>query len=1145
MSSCSSVPTQKEKKWGVKDCRARKCPDLRKDTTGPFPEDSPERCYALGEDHHSMMPGTLSCCIKDLDGMKPEEFLRHVVWSLRDSWEKKFTGNRKTPGVRNCPAGCPFKISEEGEVRDRSNKDDYYAMKKGLIWKCAFSGAELGSGLAASCPCHVLDNPDQEKYLRDLRTTIEIYQRVDFDYKHLDVRCATCSCPDGIHRCKDWKTCPVIKLPIADIKECPLWRIPAKLLQAPAIETPAKPTPEPEQNTENKPAPESPAERLARGKAIREEVGENREAMKRVMSGKSSVKKAKKEKPEPPALNVLYLEDCEKLSKRMEPESVDLIFTDPPYVTEPIVDEVTQWERAYVALHLIASRVLKPSGFLITYAPQAHLLDIMEILAYGSSWNINVQETGGRLDYFWIIPSINGGATCKAHKWNALCLHKPILVFQKAPFKSPSKCFADVVRGKKQKSYHAWQQSVHDVLGILSRFMEPGQVLFDPYACTGTTLIAGQLLGMKWIGAEIDPAAHAIGVRELQQRPMDLFTFGGEQPEPPQVREVIEAPKDTSKQAAIGDPALEARPVECKIQDLVKEEPAAPKEPLCYCTPCKTWATCTAKPESKECQAHRKLKEDIPEGGCTNCGHHKTKKTFKESCTRLKDLLLKGGQYSAVRLMAEVAADGCLGWIPKNEEPEKVPEPVEEDKAPPKKKPERDTPEWFEALTEAKRRNNPGWIWEVWKHSEKGEWLYEGADTYPGAVDIKDRLDKTLPESHPGKHSPVHFTLRPRPKPDYPADEIEGPCKVCKIECIDENGADGCWEFEEHSRKLDGEGGPASPRWGYREICIISCGKVKIWDEPAKGKKIPPARVCARNAYTGPLFTLARKYAEHEYKGPEYYILSDKYGLIRPGDEIENYDVSPEDIEKDAEFLDMVQQRAKADPDLAMVEKITVICGEIHQRIIEKAFPGVEIVNPVQGLPQGKRMQALKALVETPEGKTPSVPVDAAPAEKEKPNCGGKRPAISRCPDNCPDRSIEKEGGYPQGRCKQTGEKLREMQTCPNDPPKAEKKPGKKTEKPIESVVPFRQFLNEHHEQIVTGKDLPIVPHVVEQYKRFDSKPAPVKLFIGLKNQWWTLTPSGKLRKVSKRTGQHCQGESFPDCKFVFEWHYADNKKED
>ena len=109
------------------------------------------------------------------------------------------------------------------------------------------------------------------------------------------------------------------------------------------------------------------------------------------------------------------------------------------------------------------------------------------------------------------------------------------------------------------------------------------------------------------------------------------------------------------------------------------EEPAATlKDPICYCTPCKTWATCTAKPESEECKAHRKLQEEPEEkkGGCTNCGHFKGRKSFKESCTRLKDLMFKGGEYSAARLMAEVEDGGCLGWTEQPEKPAKKTEPV-------------------------------------------------------------------------------------------------------------------------------------------------------------------------------------------------------------------------------------------------------------------------------------------------------------------------------------------------------------------------------------------------------------------------------------------------------------------------------------
>lgn len=958
-------------RWSVKDCRAKKC-----DFLGTEEHINGGRCCLFGKDR-SIMPGTLTRCLQDLT-MPPEEFLDHIPLPVIQGEEGSYHP-RKTPGIKNCPDLCPYKLIEEVVGSGKR------PIKKGT---CAFCGEVLGGGCSI-CHTTILDSGDL------MKAQIGLIGAAFERRKHRpsSETCGGYCCPDGVYRCKKDDTgCPLVKVPFTEMSECPLWRIPAKMPHAPAIEAPAKPTPEPGQNTENKPAPESPGERLARGKAIREEVRENREAMARVMSGKSSVKKAKKEKPEPPALNVLYLEDNESLTKRMEPESVDLIFTDPPYPTEPIdEDGVTQWERAYVALHLIACKVLKPSGFLITYAPQAHLLDIMEILAYGSSWNINVQETGGRLDYFWIIPSINGGATCKAHKWNALCLHKPILVFQKAPFKSPSKCFADVVRGKKQKSHHAWQQSVHDAIGIISRFMEPGQVLYDPYACTATSLIAANLLGMQWIGAEIDPKAHAIGVRELQQRPMDLFTFGGKVPEAPAPREVREE-RDTSRQVSIADPAKEARPVECKIEDLTKEEPpAASKEPLCYCTPCKTWATCTAKPESKECQEHRKLQEEPEEekGGCTNCGHHKTKKTFKESCTRLNDLLWKGGEYSAARLMAEVAADGCLGWIPKEEAPAKEEKCVIH--------------------------------------------YYSGKDLSPslGTCPVK------CPYLNAGKSSCNFMDQQFLRMESCPTGVIQG---------------------DEAGRKQQMEN-------MARALARLSA-------------HLPSEEECQCNPC------------------PD--------GVIRCGIGDKN-------------------------------------CPVVKEPFSQLAF--CPMTNP-RRVRQIRRENPVKFV--SIEEKIPSVPVDTAPAQ-QKPNCGGKRPSLNRCPVDCPDRSIQKEEGYPQGRCKVTGEKLREMQACPYDPPKPAKKT--KTEKPLECHDPFRKFLNEHHEQITTGKDLPIVPHVVEQYKRFDHQERRVKLFISDGKfpfgPWWTLSPSGKLRSVKKPTGDLHQGESYPDCRFRFEWHYDDKKKED
>jgi len=799
-------------------------------------------------------------------------------------------------------------------------------------------------------------------------------------------------------------------------------------------------------------------------------------------------------------LGSVLLGDMGEIGKRVPDQSVDLIFTDPPYVKE-------LWENAYAELAMLAARVLKPGGFLITYAPQAHLADIMDLLRYSAP-----MDEG--LSFFWIISSLNSGPALKAHKWNAICLHKPILVFQNgSEVKGARRCFADVVRGLKQKKYPPWQQSVHDVLGIIDRFMAPGEILLDPYAGWGTTLIAANLLGMEWVGFEIDPDRQRIAMERLQQKPVDLQAFGIEADAAECKRETAPEQKDTSKQAAIEpvkspklkkliknlcdgceakDRCLRHEPHEGCLQEFLDFEKAIdearPVELPAACLECEGRDECETHDPHAGCldEVNDKNLPDTDSSQpyvqhcCGTCGHHKGRKTFHESCPRLGELLFKGGTKSAKVLMEETQRESCEHWISKTEripnitwcstirgcvaldweggictttgkkladqnycptqhligeQPEKevqIKQDTEEEnpckdfnncthsdrdrcedihktrkvKCLAPVRPKKGTPEWFAALTEAKRKNNPHWLWEVWKHDPaKGEWLYEGTEIQTEAYALKERIEETRPEG-----SKVLFSVRKRPDPNYDPNDIEGPCKTCTIECLDDN--DGCHEFDDHSYKLDGEGEPRG-EWPDWPVCIISCGKAKIWDNP--GKKKPKALVYAKDAYTGPLFTSAKNYAEQRHQGP-WYILSDKYGLILPGEEIENYDVSPEEIKDDPEFFEAVHHRARSDPDLSRAKKIVLIAGKIHQDIIERVFPGVEIYNPVQGLSQGERMHVLKNLT-------------AESPEAEKPNCGGKRPALNRCPDSCPDRSCEKEGGYPQGRCKQTGQKLPREET--------------------------------------------------------------------------------------------------------------------
>lgn len=139
-------------------------------------------------------------------------------------------------------------------------------------------------------------------------------------------------------------------------------------------------------------------------------------------------------------------------------------------------------------------------------------------------------------------------------------------------------------------------------------------------------------------------------------------------------------------------------------------------------------------------------------------------------------------------------------------------------------------------------------------------------------------------------------------------------------------------------------------------VCIISCGNTKIWD-----KKQSPEEVAAKDAYIGGLFKKNKEYAE-KFFGNSWFILSDKYGLIDPLFKIENYNISPSQIKNNFSFLNMVR---KQQLELNIFPNTIIsTCGKIHNNIIKEVFKNSRIVNPLEGLGQGKRMKKLKELIE-------------------------------------------------------------------------------------------------------------------------------------------------------------------------------------
>jgi len=196
---------------------------------------------------------------------------------------------------------------------------------------------------------------------------------------------------------------------------------------------------------------------------------------------------------------------------RMKSGSVDVIFTDPPYLSDLYLD-------AYRIIARHAERLLVPGGYLVTYCPQYHLPRILHIL-----------EKSG-LEYFWLCAQLNTGAKTIVWSRYALCGWKPVVVYQKPPVSPADHIFLDVLKGVRAKAFHPWQQSIHETLHLLSRLAQPGALVLDPFAGSGTNLIAAKLLGMNYHGFEIDPVTCQAARSRLTQRPLDLNTFQAVKP---------------------------------------------------------------------------------------------------------------------------------------------------------------------------------------------------------------------------------------------------------------------------------------------------------------------------------------------------------------------------------------------------------------------------------------------------------------------------------------------------------------------------------------------------------------------------------------------------------------------------------------